>query len=159
MQRTCSLNVSCHHRYCITRRCPRVLKLCSAEETKITPLALAAACMDKELPLSKLRRAPSSHVSLRNTSWHLSLEGRRPGQNCRISLAFCKTEAHFPIFHFRITLSSHLQPSNRIRLAHQSHQVQQTPTEVELSPRRRGWKSPNPKLSLIAGGDKAAFLL
>ena len=82
---------------------------------------------------------------------------QRPGQNCCMSVAFCKREAHFPIFHFIITPTSCLQQDNRLWQARCSHQIKQISTKAELCPRRHGWKDPNPKLSLMGGGDKAAF--
>lgn len=92
----------CHHCCCIKSEVPS----CPGEETKIIPLALDAAFIDKEFPLSKLKRALSSQCA--PMKHKLTPSSQRLGQSCRIPLAFCKTETHFPILHFIVTLSSHL---------------------------------------------------
>lgn len=112
--------------------------------------------MDKEFHLSKFKLAPSGQCYPMKHRLVAALS-QRPGQNSHMSVAFCKTEAHFPVFHFIISPTSCLQQVNRLWLARHPHQIKQIATKAELCPRKQGWKDPNPKLSSIGGGDKAAF--
>lgn len=90
----------------------------------------------------------NQHLEVSVTLWekHAACFPQRPGQNSRISLAFCKVDTHLPMSHFRIWQFSGMW------LTHQSHRRKWNTHKIETMSQKACLKGLERKWDLSNGG-------